>query len=199
MALGWDGTEDVHLPCYDHWSFTTGPDGDFASLAAMLKARTYSELEPDFGVGTVSYDRRATGTPDRARLKMEGALARVSRAGANPDAAVQAARAPVDPWVATEVSALSAEIPLPPGRWILTVPHYPERYLGRGVLPRPGWGSELVEDPRRRAAAGLGAWNAIAWQDRIAAAAAEKAGDLLTFQDRISHLGLGLEAARALW
>jgi hypothetical protein len=200
MVPAWDGGTTARLPCYDHWSFTTGPEGDFPALAAKLRARSYADLGPGFGIGEVRYNRRGLGTPDRAELGMEGALARVPASGAAPeDPTVQSAHSPVAPWVAAEVAALTAELPLPPGRWILTAPRYPEPYLGRGAPPTPGWGDELVEDPRRRAAAGLGAWNAIEWQDRIAAAAIQKAGDLLTAQDRIAHLGLGLEAARTLW
>jgi hypothetical protein len=200
IAPAWDGSREVRLPCYDHWSFATRDTGDFPDLAAKLEARSYKDLDPSFGIGVVRYQRRGVGSPDHVPLGMEGALARVPPADpAAEDPAVQSAHTPVDSWVADEVSALSAEIPLPPGRWILTAPHYPEPYLGRGAPPKPGWGDELVEDPRRRAAAGLGAWNAIEWQERIASAAALKAGELFTAQDRIRHLGLGLEAARSLW
>jgi hypothetical protein len=200
VAPAWNGSADVRLPCYDHWSFTTGAEGDFPELAQKIKARAPKDIGNDFGVGRVRYNRRGPGSPDHAQLGMEGALARVPLADpAQEDPLVQSAREPVDGWVATEVSALSAEIPFPPGRWVLTAPHYPEPYLGRGAPPGPGWGEQLVEDPRRRAASGLGAWNAIAWQDQIADAAALLAGDVLTAQDRIAHLGLGLEVARSLW
>jgi hypothetical protein len=200
MAPAWDGTVEVRLPCYDHWSFSTGDNGDFPELAEQIEARSYEDLEPDFAIGKVRYNRRGPGSPDHVQLGMEGALARVPPSDpAQEDPTVQSAHHPVAGWVATEVRALSDEIPLPPGRWILSAPRYWEAYLGRGDPPEPGWGNELVEDPRRRGAAGLGAWNAIAWQDEIADAAALLAGDILTAQDRIGQLGLGLEAARSLW
>ena len=200
IAPAWNGSAEVRLPCYDHWSFTTGALGDFPELAEKIQARAPNDIGPDFGVGRVRYNRRGPGSPDHVQLGMEGALARVPLADpAQEDPLVQSAREPVDSWVATEVTALSADIPLPPGRWILTAPRYPEPYLGGGALPGPGWAEQLVEDPRPRAAAGLGTWNAVAWQDQIAGAAALLAGDVITAQDRIGHLGLGLEAARSLW
>ncbi|HET6871031.1 MAG TPA: hypothetical protein VFH80_34285 [Solirubrobacteraceae bacterium] len=199
MAPAWNATVEVRLPCYDHWSFTTGDKGDFPELAEQLRARSYEDLEPDFGIGKVRYSRRGPGSPDHVLLGMEGALARIPSDPAQEDPVVHSAHQPVDAWVAAEVSALSQEVPVPPGRWILSAPHYQEPYLGRDPPPDPGWGKAMVEDPRRRAAAGLGAWNAIAWQDKIADAAALLAGDVLTAQDRIGHLGLGLEAAGSLW
>ena len=62
-----------------------------------------------------------------------------------------------------------------------------------------GWIDQLRRDPRMRGAAGLGAWNAIEWQDRIADAAAAKAGDLAIARDRIGHVAFGVEASRSLW
>ena len=65
----------------------------------------------------------------------------------------------------------------------------------RPAIPPPAAGStQLRSDPRLRGAAGLGAWNAIEWQDRIADAAAAKAGDLAIARDRIRHVAFGVEA-----
>jgi hypothetical protein len=54
-------------------------------------------------------------------------------------------------------------------------------------------------DPRHRGAAGLGAWVAIAWQERISDGAARQAGAVAAAAQRIRHLTLGLRAARGLW
>ncbi|MCW2810675.1 MAG: hypothetical protein JWP61_1133, partial [Friedmanniella sp.] len=54
-------------------------------------------------------------------------------------------------------------------------------------------------DPRHRGSAALGAWAAIAWQDRIAAAAAQQAGALAALAERVRHLSLGLRASRSQW
>ncbi|MCB1789244.1 MAG: hypothetical protein KDJ24_03020, partial [Gammaproteobacteria bacterium] len=41
LAPAWSGTQaqtDFELPCYYHWTFSTGPAGDFETLARRLKA-----------------------------------------------------------------------------------------------------------------------------------------------------------------
>jgi hypothetical protein len=178
----------VWLPCYDAWSFRTGAEGDFPQLAARLHVAQFA-AGSDFGLASVRYERRGPGAPERENLRALGALRRPS--AADP--------APAEDWVADEVAALTAEIAAPDGRWILTSPRYDAPFTASAAEPSDGWARELRRDPRRRGAAGLGAWSAIAWQDRIAAAAAAKAGDLATARDRVGHLALGLEAARSLW
>jgi len=202
VTAAWSGNEDVTLPCYDHWTFTTGPAGDFPQLAGKIGAADYDSLGPTFGVAEVRYDRRAAAPPPPTfTLNMEGALARVPHANpAQENPQVVAAHGPVHEDVADEVTRLTD----PPsaavaGRWLLSAPRYQEPWVGSAPVAAPGWPHELVADPRRRAAAGLGAETAIAWQDRISAAAGQKTGDLLIAQDRVAHLGLGLEVARSLW
>ena len=69
---------------------------------------------------------------------------------------------------------------------------------GEDVVP-DGWRRELRADPRHRGAAGLGAWVAIAWQDRISDGAARQAGAVAAAAQRIRHLTLGLRAGAQLW
>jgi hypothetical protein len=184
------GDADVRLPCYDHWSFTTGPDGDFPELAELLRAVTPQAVGADFGTAKIRYDRRGTGTPARVTLDAAGALQRPSPP---PLPAV-------DAWIATEVGALAEPVVTPDGRWVLTAPRYHEAFVAPGtVAVANAWSGELQDDPRDRGSAGLGAWAAIAWQDRIADAALTKAGDLAIARDRIGHLALGIEASRSLW
>lgn len=184
------GNAPVRLPCYDHWSFRTGPEGDFPELAALLRAVTPQMLGEAFGTAKIRYDRRGAGTPGRAMLDAAGALQRPSPpALAAPDA-----------WITAEVAALAEPIVTPDGRWVLTAPRYHEPFGATNASAVAGaWSGELRDDPRDRGYAGLGAWAAIAWQDRIADAAATKAGDLAVARDRIGHLAFGLEAARSLW
>ena len=82
---------------------------------------------------------------------------------------------------------------------MLTAPAYHEPFTAPGTDPMYGWAADLSTDPRRRGGAGLGRWAAVAWQDRIADAAAVRVGDLAVARDRVGHLALGLEAARSLW
>lgn len=185
------GNGPVRLPCYDSWSFRTGPDGDFYELARQLKAKRPSELGTKFGRAELRYRRRGVGAPSQTVLNTGGALQRSTDAGTPPAAP--------EPWVAAEVAALADPIPTPDGRWVLTSPRYHEAFTEPGSKPVTGWSLGLDTDPRHRGAAGLGAFNAIAWQERIAEAAATKAGDLGIARDRIGHLALGLEASRSLW
>ena len=69
---------------------------------------------------------------------------------------------------------------------------------GDDVVP-DGWRKQLRADPRHRGAAGMGAWAAIAWQDRISDGAARQAGAVAAAAQRIRHLTLGLSAAGSLW
>jgi len=116
--------------------------------------------------------------------------------GAGPDPA----DVPPPVAVATEVSALTGRIVTPDGRGVVTAPRYDEPFTPAGTPPAEGgWIEGLRADPRSRGAAGLGAWNAIEWQDRISDAAAAKAGDLTIAADRIRHVALGVEASRSLW
>jgi hypothetical protein len=98
------------------------------------------------------------------------------------------------------------------GRWVLTLPRYDVPWHpgpvdgeawawpppGDDVVPE-GWRRQLRADPRHRGAAGLGAWVAIAWQDKIADGAARQAGAVAAAAQRIRHLTLGLSAAGSLW
>jgi hypothetical protein len=184
------GAGPVRVACFDRWSFRTGPDGDFPQLAELLRAVTAQSLGEDFGTASIHYDRRGTGTPRQALLGTAGALQRPTPVPTTaPDA-----------WVGTEVAALINPIVTPDGRWVLTAPRYHEPFGAPGAtVTAGGWSENLANDPRNRGMAGLGAWAAIAWQDKIADAAWKKAGDLAIARDRIYALGLGLEASRSLW
>ena len=117
----------------------------------------------------------------------------------HPDPADAAPRADI----AAEVTALALRIVTSDGRAVVTAPRYDAAFTDANAAVDPvaadGWIDQLRKDPRLRGAAGLGAWNAIEWQDRIADAAAAKAGDLAIARDRIRHVALGVEASRSLW
>ena len=108
---------------------------------------------------------------------------------------------PPPPEVAADVAALQTPIVSPDGRKVITAPDYPGAF--RPLEPPPAaagtWPAQLTEDPRLRGAAGLGAWTAIAWQDRIADAAAVRLGDTTSAAERIRALALGVTASRSLW
>lgn len=183
------GGGTVWLSCYDSWSFRTAPDGDFPQLASRLQVAEFG-ADSDFGRANVHYDLVGPGDPSAFELSAQGAMRRPLD-GDPP---------PPDPAVAQNVRDLTAPIPAPAGRWILAAPRYHEPFTAPdAAVPAGGWAAGLTSDPRHRGNAGLGAWNAIAWQERIADAATERAGDLAIVRDRVNHVTFGVEASRALW
>lgn len=196
-SAAWSGAAAVTLPCYDRWEFRTGPEGDFPGLAKKLRKADLAELARrggrPFGRADLEY-RPRTGGP-AVVLSAAGAL----RVPADPPP--DPADAPPPPEVAADVAALQTPIVSPDGRDVITAPDYPGAFRPLEAAPAAAgsWPAQLTEDPRLRGAAGLGAWTAIAWQDRIAEAAAVRLGDTTSAAERIRALALGVWASRSLW
>lgn len=198
-ADAWNGSTAITCDLYDSWRFRTGPSGDFPELAAKLHKADLAAIEQSggkpFGRAEVAYRQRTT----------PAIVSRLSTAGAlrlPPSGAPDGADAAVDGAIAAEVSALSRRIVTPDGRGVVTAPRYDEPFTdaNSGGAPAAGsWAQQLRADPRLRGAAGLGAWNAIEWQDKIADAATAKAGDLAIARDRINHVAFGIELCRSMW
>ncbi|SEF01877.1 hypothetical protein SAMN05519104_7798 [Rhizobiales bacterium GAS188] len=202
-ADSWDGGALVTCDLYDSWTFRTGPKGDFPELAHKLHpADLAADQKPGgkpFGRAEVAYHRRAKGVGATV-LATAGALRLPSTIG--PGAPPDPADAAPAPDIAAEVAALTRRIVTPDGRAVVTAPRYDAPFSDANAAGEPaarGWIDQLRSDPRLRGAAGLGAWTAISWQDRISDAAAAKAGDLAIARDRIGHVALGIEASRSLW
>jgi hypothetical protein len=198
-ADSWDGSAPATVELYDWWTFRTGPQGDFPELAAKLHKADLLAIEATgkkpFGRAQVAYRSRTTPTKVTT-LDTAGALR--LPVGATPDPA----DAPPSADVAADVTALSARIVTPDGRGVITAPQYDAAFVDETANLNPvadGWIDQARKDPRLRGAAGLGAWNAIEWQDKIADAAAAKAGDLAIARARVNHVALGIEASRSLW
>ncbi|MFI8594427.1 hypothetical protein ACIGCK_08400 [Microbacterium sp. NPDC078428] len=193
----WSGAAPLTLPCYDRWEFRTGLLGDFPDLARQLRKADLADLAlrggRPFGRADLEY-RPRTGAP-AVTLSAAGAL----RVPADPPP--DPADAPPPPEIAADVAALQTEILSPDGRRVITAPDYPGAFRPLDAPPPAAgtWPAQLTEDPRLRGAAGLGAWTAIAWQDRIADAAAVRLGDTTSAAERIRALALGVAATRSLW
>jgi len=188
----WTGAAPLTVDCYDRWSFRTGPQGDFPELASLLHKAdivAINQRGKPFGVAEVAYRTRTSGTPATTKLPALGALCL-------PDATATATPAAI----AAETAALTDRVVIPDGRSVITAPRYDAPFTATGgPAPATGWAGRLRSDPRSRGVAGLGAWTAIAWQDRISAAAATLAADLAVAQDRIRHVALGVQVSRSLW
>lgn len=184
-----DDTAEVTLPCHDHWSFRTRDDADdFRSIAQRLEPLSAAEDQAlrAAGFGSAAVTVRGRQAPV---LHLGGALSAVDKP---PDEAL-----PND--TATEVDALASLSEIR-GRWVLGLPRYDEPWAAPNApVPPDGWRRQLRVDPRHRGTAGLGAWAAIAWQERIAEGAAQQAGELAVLAERVRNLSLGLQAARRLW
>jgi hypothetical protein len=198
-ADSWNGAAPVTCDLYDWWIFRTGPQGDFHELAAKLhKADLAANQKPGgkpFGRADVAYTRRSAPATT-TNLPAAGALRLPPTPQPDPIDALPA------PDIAADVAALSMRLVTPDGRGVITAPRYDAAFSNADPAfapPASGWIDQLRSDPRLRGAAGLGAWNAIEWQDRIADAAAAKAGDLAIARDRINHVAFGVELSRSLW
>ncbi|WP_280213633.1 hypothetical protein [Nocardia cyriacigeorgica] len=186
----WAGTQPVTVPCFDQWTFRTGAEGDFPDIAKRLHRADLEALAEragkPLGQAEIRYRRRGTGTPEQTMLATFGALKR-------PDAP---AAGVVPSWAAAEVRALTDRVVSPDGRPVITAPRYPAPFTSSTT---GGWVDQLTADPRHRGAAGLGAWAAIEWQEKITAAAAVRAGELSIAAGRLADLALGVGAARSMW
>jgi hypothetical protein len=194
-ADSWDGSAPVTVDLYDWWPFRTGPQGDFPALAKKLHKADLAAIvaagKKPFGRADVAYRSRATPS----KVTMLGTTGALRLPAPDPPDAL-----PAD--IAAEVTALSVRIVTSDGRPVIAPPRYDAAFADANAVANPaanGWIDQLRKDPRLRGAAGLGAWNAIEWQDKIADAAAAKAGDLGIARDRINHVAFGVEASRSLW
>ncbi|RMB61511.1 hypothetical protein [Tessaracoccus antarcticus] len=187
-----DGTPEVTLPCHDHWSFRTRDDtDDFRSIAQRLEPLTTAEEEAlqsaGFGRAVVTVRGR-----DDPVLQLGGALSAVDKPPSEPLSDHVG--------IAEEVEKLAELSEVHGGRWVLGLPRFDEPWAAPGTpVPVSGWRRQLRVDPRHRGTAGLGAWAAIAWQEKIAAGAAQQSGELAVLAERVRNLSLGLHAARRLW
>ena len=153
-------TQAVTLPVFFHWTFATGPAGDFESLARRLRpfpAPATLGVQPMY-IGAAGPELPALPTDDpAATLLMDGALRAPVRDPAklaDVPAAVQAGlQAAMDVPAAQGTSgAQDTTAPLAPplyGEW------HSRQHTAAAALP--AWQHELNLDPRARAAAGLGA------------------------------------------
>ncbi|MBO4209054.1 hypothetical protein [Micromonospora echinofusca] len=191
-----DPQAPLTLPVYHHWTFRTGPDGDFESLARRLRARP---LPVDVGRRPVDVGAAGGGLPaieppgveGRSVLGFEGALASPAM---TPTA--------WQPSVAGPWQARMAELLEHVGDR-LTPPLYGEVHLQEGHVPpdgtEPRWLAGLNLDPRYRAAAALGTRVIQQHQEELAAAAWARAAELRAVNQRLRRGQASRDSAAALF
>lgn len=147
----------VDLPVYFHWTFATGPSGDFETLVRLLRPRP---APPDFGRRPMTVP--SPGGPDT--LQLESALS-------VPNPSREDCPLPVRNWLSEEIA--------PSSEPRLTAPLYGWRYTGRNQLDagQPVWFRQLNLDPRERAAAAAGACLVRRTQDELIRSAWDIPGD----------------------
>ena len=190
----------IDLPVYYHWDFTTGPAGDFESLARKLVPMPAPE-----GVGRARMSIAATHPalpavpPNAGVVPLEGALCAPQPQTSTTDVALAAA---LTQWrdalcqmiddgqaAVTAGSSSTAEAVAPPiwGQWHALCHAIP----AEGKEPR--WLRGVNADPRHRANAGLGAEVVRANQEDYVDAAWRQAGEVMA-ANRALDLTRGLGA-----
>jgi len=156
----WAATGQVSLPVYFSYAFTTGQAGTFEALARRLRPRAAPAAAAGRTIAVDAPGWDVVGAPG-ATVMMQGALRPVPGPGSPaeplPDPAYAAALA-----VAVSVAGVGLQ---------LRPPVYGQDYAGSTAVVQataPGWLAALNTDPRRRLAAGLGAWAVAVMRDDLA-------------------------------
>ena len=177
----WTGGARAVLPLYYHWSFRTGPAGDFESLARRLVPRPVPDTvgrRPMF-IGAADPALPALAPDAGGILELEGAL-RAPQADNSPEVAPEPTLVEALVRLLDAPDAHLAE-GAPPEAEPVAPPIYGRWPVRRHTVPetQPRWLRELNVDPRHRAAAGLGADVVRENQERYVDAAWKQVGDVL--------------------
>ncbi len=191
----------IVLPVYHHWTFRTGPGGDFASLAQRLTARPAPT-----GLGERPVDIAQPGFalpstfPRPAVMNIGGALQPADAPETDPpwpagtQVAFQAALAPI-------VDAAGVADTRPDEDPLLGPPLYGRWYAARTTATPGGaaWFDELNLDPRWRSVAAFGVSVVQENQEALMASAWRQAADLRHANQRVRQLQLTLTVGSNLY
>lgn len=196
LAPAWTAaTGFLELPVYHHWSFATGPQGDFETLVGRLRPVNIP-AEVLRGRPLALHDARArTQTPPGPDTLLPGALGGDPDGPPTLDAPLTAALAGLldlaEPSPA-EAAAAGLALPLPSyGRW----------HAGARAVPTAadsGWFAQLNVHPAARAAAGVGAQVVRELQEELMTAAWQQAGPVQTANQLLRQAQLARAAGRAM-
>ncbi|WP_280155141.1 hypothetical protein [Piscinibacter sp. XHJ-5] len=221
LAPAWNkaAAADVVLPVYHHWEFSTGPKGDFESLARRLRTPGSYKGTPVeaqlAAVGTIpmSVDDLLNGSTPGLVTTMEGALVPISfEPGAAPPATQAESleiivNTPQDQVVnpvgdgATNAEGRRIEVKPPMvGAWHAQRHQAYRSGAGPATAPQLGkhWLADLNLNPRYRGAAGYGAEVVRKNQEDYVDACWDQIGDILAAEARFNLTRLAIEALGAL-
>ena len=198
---------DVHLPVYHHWEFSTGPAGDFETLARRIKTPAAYKNDVDLTerlrtLGTVPMavdaDRLLTADAQPLSLLYEGALVSVKYDSPDMSAADVTGiklRSIVNAPQTQLLSAAAAErapTVAPPiyGAW------HARKHV---IADTPGrWLNDLNRDPRFRASAGKGTAVVQANQEVFMDACWGQVGEVLRTERALARAAMAKEVGRVL-
>lgn len=202
---------DIELPVYFHWEFSTGPLGDFETLARRLttpaKYPAGSDLNAKlFKLGTapvlLDADRLLTAGGVKQTVLYEGALVSTALgtpafpAAASPSADVAARLAAIvnDPEAMNLAQGPAERVPT------IAPPVYGGWHAMKHVVPptelNAGWLADLNLDPRYRLAAGYGAEVVRLYQEEFMQSCWAQVGDVLRAQMLLNFGKLALEVGK---
>ncbi|MGI8334401.1 hypothetical protein ACRYCC_31000 [Actinomadura scrupuli] len=187
-APAWEAASgSVRLPVYHHWSFTTGPDGDFAALAQRLHG-----VQADPGLRLLTYK---DADPElRAALGSDPGLLWLPPALTAPGTVLSGG--PPAGYVTAMGTILGR------GATAVAPPVYLAGHTGRAAGwsgTEPLWMRRLNTDPRLRAAAGIGAEVVRIHQEALMASAWRQAADLDRVNRELQHGRLGQAVGESLY
>ena len=208
LSPAWTAPDSVLLPVYHHWSFQTGPQGDFESLARRLKPYEASARigRVRMHIGDASgFVDLPDGDPDRF-LDMDGALQapEVARTTADPPVP-DPSLGEVSRVIRNKLQAVGALLAdAADGKLdgeatgeseALGPPVYAGAHIRRTTVGDGDdeWFRELNLDPRCRVAAGLGAEVMRKFQEDVMEAAWQQVGDVIATESALSRARLSLE------
>lgn len=188
-------TGDVQLPVYFHWEFSTGPAGDFETLARRLKPALPPEtagIEPMYiGNADASLPKLDVADPN-AYLDMDGPLRAPARSNATVADVPQTMQAGLETMLNATTVQMQNGTNAPAS--VLGPPIYGSWHANQHTIPTAaGWLRELNLDPRTRAAAGLGSEIERRNQEDFMDWAWEQVGDVLKANALLSRSRLSME------
>jgi hypothetical protein len=197
---------DVELPVYFHWEFSTGPAGDFETLARRIKTpkayagdATVTQRLKTLGTVPMSVDADRLLTADALPVSplYEGALTSVayeSEPGARPDVALKLQTIVNAPQTQLIAAAAPERAPT------VAPPIYGAWHARQHVVnATPGrWLNDLNRDPRFRAAAGKGTEVVRANQEAYMDACWAQVGEVLRTERALARAAMAKEVQRVL-
>lgn len=200
LKPAWTDQDSITLPVYFHWTFGTGPQGDFESLARRLQPFVVTSENGTPTVGTVKMHIGAAGGPvdlpaghPQHVVQMDGALRALQQDDGKLADIPTAFRDPLG----TLLDSIADPSGTDPDDGAVGPPLYGSWPANRFHVAgdTSGWFAEVNLDPRARVAAGLGAEVVRREQENLMTACWQQVGAVLKANALLSRARLSIEAS----